>query len=119
MRKPPELLVTIASTALVTSLVLGFGFMMGGDGDSARKVTEDSTATPSVSTPAAEPALKDPLDSTARRGAAGTSTPAAVEAPAPAAPIRCQSAECVHPKARGPKDKEPNIHKKKPVTPAG
>jgi endonuclease/exonuclease/phosphatase family metal-dependent hydrolase len=54
VRKPPELLVMLAPAALVTAVVLAFGFVMGGDGDSVK--AKSSAITKETSTLTGEPA---------------------------------------------------------------
>jgi endonuclease/exonuclease/phosphatase family metal-dependent hydrolase len=63
VRKPPELLVMLAPAVLVTAVVLAFGFVMGGDGDSdsGRK-----TAGSAVSGVASDVPSSDPADSEGR-----------------------------------------------------
>jgi endonuclease/exonuclease/phosphatase family metal-dependent hydrolase len=63
VRKPPELLVMLAPAALVTALVLGFGFVMGGDGDAPEG--QKAQGAP-VAGAASEVASGEPVDSEGR-----------------------------------------------------
>jgi endonuclease/exonuclease/phosphatase family metal-dependent hydrolase len=63
VRKPPELLVMLAPAALVTALVLAFGFVMGGDGDAPKARSAEGSP---VAGAAPEIASGEPIDSEGR-----------------------------------------------------
>ncbi|KQY57574.1 MULTISPECIES: endonuclease/exonuclease/phosphatase family protein [unclassified Nocardioides] len=48
MRKPPELLVMLAPAALVTALVVIFGFVLGGESDDSNKTSAEPSTTVSA-----------------------------------------------------------------------